>query len=83
MLQGGGGLGGGTVWWRGGGQQGEASYPSQSLLHCDHLLLHHHHELDSLLVAHGDLAGDVADVLSCQEGKQQWQSVKVESQVDH
>lgn len=52
-------------------QQGEASYPSQGLFHGDHLLLHHHHELDPLLVAHGDLAGDVADVLSCEEEKPQ------------
>lgn len=59
----GGGGGGGDV----GQQQGEASYPSQGLFHGDHLLLHHHHELDALLVAHGDLAGDVADVLSCKE----------------
>lgn len=65
MLQGRVGRFGGCVVVMGGEQQGVASYPSQGLFHGDHLLLHHHHELDPLLVAHGDLAGDVADVLSC------------------
>lgn len=41
-----------------------SSYPRQSFLYRDHILLHHHHQLDALFVAHGDLAGHVADVFS-------------------
>lgn len=53
------------------GGSGVWSYPSQGLLHRDHLLLHHHHQLDALFIAHGDLAGHVANVFPWQIEEQE------------
>lgn len=41
------------------------SYPSKCFLNGDHLLFHHHHQLDPFLVTHCDLTGHITDILSC------------------
>ena len=46
------------------GDEAGDSYPSQSFFYCDHLLFNHHHQLDPLFIAHGDLTGHVANIFS-------------------
>lgn len=57
-------------------------YPCQRLFHCDHLLFHHHHQLDPFFIAHGDLAGHIANVLSCRVRGDQWEQGLLESETD-
>lgn len=45
--------------------RGVTSYPRQGFLYGDHILLHHHHQLDALFVTHCDLAGNKTDVIAC------------------
>lgn len=42
------------------------SYPRQGFLYRDHVLFHHHHQLDSLFVTHRDFTGHEANVIACQ-----------------
>lgn len=42
------------------------SYPRQGFLYRDHVLFHHHHQLDSLLVTHRDFTGHETNVIACQ-----------------
>jgi len=56
------------------GSFGMTSYPCQGFLDGYHILLHHHHQLDTLFIAHGDFTGHKTNVVTCQ--------VKVEMSAD-
>lgn len=43
-----------------------SSYPRQSFLYRDHILLHHHHQLDTLFITHGDFTGHKTNIITCQ-----------------
>lgn len=64
-----------TMKWRILGCQ--TSYPCQGFLYRDHILLHHHHQLDSLFVTHSDFTSHKTNVITCQvkNWKVSWQDL--------